>query len=121
MKSYIKELIDQATIFCGAKTSEEIANYLETNNVIALPVRVGDKAYFLSCRGTFGSLLTSGCVIERTVDAIEFDGKGFKVISHRPMPDDRDGNLYEYWNEKVFRTKEEAEMALDQIKNAAGV
>ena len=114
MKDSIKEILDQATILCNAKTNEDIADYLAENNVIHFPVKVGDTVYFLSSRGAFGSLLTSGCVIKRKVDAVQYDGK-IKIISHRPNPNDRDGNLYEYWNEMVFGTEEKAQAALDAI------
>ena len=44
-KNEIKELIDQATILCGLKSSEEIADYLVENRVIKLPCKIGDMLY----------------------------------------------------------------------------
>lgn len=44
-KNEIKELIDQACILLGAKTSEEIADYLSQNGVIKIPCKIGDTLY----------------------------------------------------------------------------
>ena len=44
-KNEIKELIDQAIILIGAKTSDEIADYLAKNLVIKMPCKIGDMLY----------------------------------------------------------------------------
>lgn len=120
MRSRIKELIDQAKILAHKESSEEIADYLVNNNVIHLPINVGDTVYFLSSRGMFGSLLTSGCPIERKADAIKYDGK-IAIYSDRTTFDDSHGVFCEYWGEMAFKTKEEAERALKEMQDKAGL
>lgn len=116
MKNILKELIDQAELLAGKRTSEEIAEYLAENNVVPFPVGVGDKVWFIVARGTFGSLITSGVAVERTADEIVYDGK-IKVHSTRTSMDDPCGNLYAYWGEGVFGTEKEAQKALDAIRS----
>lgn len=120
MKNTLKELLDQAIILGHRNTIEGIAEYLESCGVVAFPLKVGDKAYFLSTRTTFGSLLTNGVVVERVVNALEYDGK-IKIVSHRPTYYDDVGNLREYWGEMVFGSEAEAEEALHQMRRKAGV
>ena len=120
MKNKIKELLDQATILAGAKTNEEIAEYLESSGVIAPNIKLGDTVYFLAVRsGAFGSLLTSGFVEERKADAIIYDGK-IKIASYDDSFDYKVGSLYEYLGEKVFLTKEGAEKSLEEMRIKAG-
>ena len=75
MKNKLKELIEQAIILAGKKTSESVAEYLAENNVVALPVGVGDKVWFIAAKGRWGTLLTTGVPVKRTVDAVIYDGK----------------------------------------------
>mgnify|MGYP003307698447 CR=1 FL=1 len=119
MKTKIKELLDQATILAGAKTNEEIADYLDKSGVVAFPVQVGDFVYFLVAKGMFGSLLTSGTIVERRVDAVLYDGK-IKIASFSDNINDPVGNCYEYFGEKVFETAEKAEKALEEMRKKAG-
>ncbi len=119
MRSRIKELIDQARILLHKESSEEIADYLVNNNVIHLPINIGDTVYFLSSRGMWGSLLTSGCPIERKADAIKYDGK-IAIYSDRMTFDDPHGVFCEYWGEMAFKTEEEAKRTLREMQDKIG-
>ena len=114
----IKELLDQATILKGDTDNIEIARYLSKSNVVAFPVGVGDTVYFLSVKTQFGSLLSSGVIVKREVDSVAIDEKGVKIISMREAPNDPCGNLYEYYGERVFDNRDDAESALASMKRA---
>lgn len=120
MKDILKELIDQAELLAGKRTSEEIAEYLAENNVICPPVGIGDRVWFIVARGTFGTLLTTGIPVERSVDEIIYDGN-IKIHSSRTSMDDQNGNLYGYWGITVFRSEDDAQQVLDTMRNEIGL
>jgi len=113
----LKEKIDEAKILAKKTNSEEIAEYLADSSIIPFPLKIGDTAYFISVRTAFGSILTNGVIVERKVDALQYDGR-IKIVSHRPNPNDTVGNLYEYYGDLVFNTYENAKKRLDEIKNS---
>lgn len=119
MKNEIKELLDQAMILKNVKQTEDIAEYLISNNVVLFPAKKNDKVYFLVAKGMFGSLCSNGIVVERNVDEIAWDGQKIKINSYRENENDPCGNLYAYLGEFVFLNKKEAECALDDLKRRA--
>lgn len=114
-KNKIQELIDQCEILLGKKSSTDVAEYLDRNNVVSFPVGIGDTVYYISVATDFGSVLTNGRVFERKVDALQYDGR-IKIISYRNEENDRLGNCYEYLGDMVFLTEEEAENRLNEIQ-----
>lgn len=114
-KNKIQELIDQCEILLGKKSSTDVAEYLDKNNVVSFPVGIGDTVYYISVATDFGSVLTNGRVFERKVDALQYDGR-IKIISYRNAENDRLGNCYEYLGDMVFLTEEEAENRLNEIQ-----
>lgn len=114
-KNKIQELIDQCEILLGKKSSTDVAEYLDKNNVVSFPIGIGDTVYYISVATDFGSVLTNGRVFERKVDALQYDGR-IKIISYRNVENDRLGNCYEYLGDMVFLTEEEAENRLNEIQ-----
>ena len=87
-----------------------------TKNVfIVFPVDVGDTVFFISVRSAFGSVKTSGVVVERKVDALQYDGR-IKIISYRPNENDVCGNLYEYYGDLVFSDRIDAERRIEELR-----
>lgn len=93
--------------FCGSK--------LDTKNYIAFPVDVGDTVFYISVRSAFGGVISSGIIVERKVDALQYDGR-IKIISYRPNENDACGNLYEYYGDLVFSDRIEAERRLEELR-----
>ena len=116
-KKTLHELIDQCRILVGKDNSGDIAEYLDKNNVVGFPVGIGDTVFFISVTTTFGSIMTSGRVFERKVDALQYDGK-IKIISYRSANNDPLGNCYSYLGDLVFLTEEEAENRLNEIQSS---
>ena len=116
----MKELLDQAIILAKKTEISDIAEYLCASNVVHFPVGIGDTVFFLSVKTQFGSLLTSGTVIERKVDALQYDGK-IKIISYRSAPNDPCGNLYAYWGELVFGSEDEAWRQLNKLRQQSNI
>ena len=114
----IKELLDQSTILLNNTNTEDIAKYLSEANVVALPIGVGDTAYFLSVKTPFDSLLSNGVVVKRIVDSVSVDEKGIIIKARRESYNDPCGNLYEYYGERVYDNIDAAENALAAIKSA---
>lgn len=113
----LSELIDQCRILRREDNTEQIAKYLAENNVVPFPVGIGDTVYYISVATTFGSIMTSGRVFERKVDALQYDGK-IKIISNRIANNDPLGNCYSYLGDLVFLTEEEAENRLNGIQSS---
>lgn len=114
-KNKIQELIDQCEILLGKKSSTDVAEYLDKNNVVSFPVGIGNTVYYISVATDFGSVKTNGRVFARKVDALQYDGR-IKIISYRNTENDRLGNCYEYLGDMVFLTEEEAEARLNEIQ-----
>ena len=109
MRERLIELINTDMSGCDGDYAEEMADYFIENGVIVLPCKVGDTLYVLLNRiKEIDECKVIGFMCGRENDTIQF----------------LDGSIYTLWDRKydehfgktIFFTREEAEQALQALK-----
>ena len=111
MRDRLVDLVESAR-YWGANTSEEIANYLLENGVVAPPVKVGQTIYVLWSGGRKGK-----GVAEFQVRSINLDTPDDMEIVYRSKK--LNATMCRYANASdigntLFLSREEAEQALER-------
>ena len=112
----IAEIIDQARILLGTDDTKEIAEHLTNSGTKVFPCNVGETVYFLIPMGRYGTILTTGTPIPRTVNKITWDGESWEIASNRTNESFDGCNIYGKWGETVFATKTQAEQYLSELR-----
>ena len=111
MRDRLVDLVESAR-YWGANTSEEIANYLLENGVVAPPVKVGQTIYVLWSGGRKGKGIAEFKVISINLDCpddmeIVYRSKKLNATMCRYANASDIGNT-------LFLSREEAEQALER-------
>lgn len=103
MKEKLIELI-QESVRCSRNLAEVIADYLLANGVIVLPCKVGDDIYYIN---EYGKV----CCAKKDVQGIIYlGGSDFEIM-------DMDENIDKIGTRYCFLSREEAEKALERMRN----
>lgn len=113
MRDRLVDLVESAR-YWGANTSEEIADYLIKNGVVATPVKVGQTIYALWMGGRKGK-----GIVEFEVRSINLDAPDDMEIVYRSKK--LNATMCRYANasdigKTLFLSREEAERALGREK-----
>lgn len=104
------ELLDSNCGYVEEQKAEELADYLLENEVIALPVMVGDTVYVIPKYNG-----KSYCGVQQ--DKVQMVGITSRGIHIKPRNNSKFNKTY-ILGKTVFLTKEEAEKALNKITHA---